>query len=75
MLKEAYDDWERYKRDKEANSALYKLQFKWFLIYEYRRIKGNSSEVVPSANLKVGDVIEVHANQRIPADLLLLYTP
>jgi len=24
MLKEAYDDWERYKRDKEANSAKYK---------------------------------------------------
>ncbi len=23
MLKEAYDDWERYKRDKEANSAKY----------------------------------------------------
>ena len=27
-----------------------------------------------SATVKVGDIIEVHANQRIPADLLLLYT-
>ena len=24
MLKEAYDDWERYKRDKDANSGKYK---------------------------------------------------
>ena len=24
MAKEAYDDYERYKRDKEANSAQYK---------------------------------------------------
>jgi phospholipid-translocating ATPase len=27
-----------------------------------------------SASVKVGDIIEVHANQRIPADLVLLYT-
>lgn len=28
----------------------------------------------PSAQLKVGDIIEITANQRVPADLLLLYT-
>lgn len=30
--------------------------------------------MVTSANMKVGDIIKVHQNQRIPADMLLLYT-
>lgn len=29
---------------------------------------------VTSANLRVGDIIKVHHNERVPADLLLLYT-
>ena len=62
MLKEAYDDWERYKRDKEANST------------KYTKITGIYREQVPSSSLKVGDIIEVHALQRIPADLILLAT-
>lgn len=62
MLKEAYDDFERYKRDKEANST------------KYFKLTGNRREQVPSSKLKVGDIIEVHANQRIPADLVLLWT-
>ena len=62
MCKEAYDDFERFKRDKEANST------------KYVRIVGERREDVPSADLKVGDIIEVVANKRIPADLLLLHT-
>jgi len=62
MLKEAYDDWERYKRDKEANST------------KYTKLNGVYREQVPSSSLKVGDIIEVHALQRIPADLILLST-
>ncbi len=27
-----------------------------------------------SSELKVGDIVEIHSNQRIPADLVLLYT-
>lgn len=60
-IKEAYDDYERYKRDKEANSS------------KYRILRGNRFESISSADLKVGDIIEVVANQRIPADLLILY--
>jgi phospholipid-translocating ATPase len=57
-VKEGYDDYKRYVRDKEANSQTYKV------------LKANNVKVdVPSSNLKVGDIIEVHANQRIPADL------
>lgn len=29
---------------------------------------------VCSASLKVGDIIKVHQNERIPADMVLLYT-
>jgi phospholipid-translocating ATPase len=29
---------------------------------------------VTSANMKVGDIIKVRHNERVPADMLLLYT-
>lgn len=45
MLREAYDDFKRYLRDKELNSQLYK-------ILTYDGIK-----MVPSSQLKVSDVI------------------
>ncbi|CAD8114795.1 unnamed protein product [Paramecium sonneborni] len=62
LLKEAYDDFQRYKRDKEANSQ------------EYTQIGKDKTTQLQSWQLKVGDIIEVHANQRIPADLILLHT-
>jgi len=63
MLKEGFDDFKRYKRDKEANSSLYKV------------IKPDGlTKLVPSMKLKVGDIIELHPKQRIPADLILLYS-
>ncbi len=36
-------------------------------------VSGNY-ELVTSANMRVGDIIKVHQNQRIPADMILLYT-
>jgi len=63
MAKEAYDDYERYRRDKQANSAQYK-----------RILRDGQEEMVPSSKLRVGDIIEVKASQRIPADLIILYT-
>ena len=32
------------------------------------------TKMVPSSKLKVGDIIELHPKQRIPADLILLYS-
>ncbi len=61
MLKEAYDDYYRYKRDKEANSSLYKL------------IGEKGPVMVKSAELKVGHMIEIGANQRVPADVILIH--
>lgn len=63
MLKEGFDDFQRYKRDKEANSTLYQV------------LKPNKVKIQkPSSQLLVGDIIEIHPSQRIPADLILLYS-
>ncbi|KAG5637700.1 hypothetical protein H0H81_003555 [Sphagnurus paluster] len=76
MGKEAYDDYKRNLRDREANSQKY-------LILE--RPPDDSSVLaredaylhtrsVPSSSLRVGDLIHLEKNQRVPADLVLLRT-
>ncbi|KAG0262533.1 putative aminophospholipid-translocase [Actinomortierella ambigua] len=61
--KEAYDDIKRYRRDQEANSQLYQcLQ------------PGGGFKTIPSSSIKVGDMIVVHKNQNVPADMILLRT-
>ncbi|KAL4496984.1 hypothetical protein ABPG72_002140 [Tetrahymena utriculariae] len=60
MIKDAYDDYKRYKRDKEANSSLYEVI-----------VKGQI-KLIPSMNLKVGQIVKVNLKQRIPADLIIL---
>ncbi|KAL0952707.1 hypothetical protein HGRIS_006943 [Hohenbuehelia grisea] len=81
--KEAYDDYKRNLRDREANSQKY-------LILEYPSpAKGHSSvaspdssalldtaytRAVPSSSLRVGDLVYLEKNQRVPADLVLLRT-
>jgi phospholipid-translocating ATPase len=62
MLREAYDDFKRYLRDKELNSQLYKI-----LTYD-------GVKMVPSSHLKVSDIIFIEKNQRVPADMVLLKT-
>jgi phospholipid-translocating ATPase len=62
IAKEAYDDYKRYKRDKEANSQM----------YEKLTLGGFVS--IPSSDIQVGDLVRVNTNQRVPADLLLLKT-
>ena len=73
MGKEAYDDYKRYLRDKEANSAKY-------LILEPSGVDttsldgGPHTRSVPSSSIRVGDLILLEKNQRVPADLVLLRT-
>lgn len=64
MGKEAWDDYKRYKRDQEANSQLYQ-------VFDplNRRLMN-----VASSNIKVGDLVLIQKNQRIPADMILLRT-
>lgn len=89
MSKEAYDDYKRYQRDREANSQKY-------LILEppsssnqgdpddhdssallshttYLDLHANTRSV-PSSAIRVGDLIRLEKNQRVPADLVLLHT-
>jgi phospholipid-translocating ATPase len=83
MGKEAYDDYKRNRRDREANSQKY-------LILEspppstddssalsredaYLNTHANTRSV-PSSSLRVGDLIHLEKNQRVPADIVLLWT-
>ncbi|XP_053960131.1 probable phospholipid-transporting ATPase IIB isoform X3 [Anastrepha ludens] len=63
--REAVDDLRRHQRDHEVNSQ------------KYKRLTVNETpgyEMVPSSKLKVGDMIIVEKNERVPADLVLLRT-
>ncbi|KAG6877633.1 hypothetical protein C0993_005454 [Termitomyces sp. T159_Od127] len=77
MGKEAYDDYKRHLRDREANSQKY-------LILDSPADDSSSAlaredaylhtRSVPSSALRVGDLIHLDKNQRVPADLVLLHT-
>ncbi|CAG8627966.1 14608_t:CDS:10 [Funneliformis caledonium] len=60
--KEAYDDWKRFKRDQENNSQKYEIMTR------------NGIKLVPSSKIRVGDLILINKDQRVPADLILLRT-
>ncbi|KAF9049632.1 protein transporter [Hymenopellis radicata] len=72
--KEAYDDYKRYVRDREANSQKY-------LIIEPPGHSSSSlldthanTRSVPSSSIRVGDLVKLEKNQRVPADMVLLHT-
>ena len=73
MGKEAYDDYKRNLRDREANSQKY-------LVLDPSEYSETSPEgiphtrSVPSSSLRVGDLVVLEKNQRVPADLVLLRT-
>lgn len=57
------DDVQRCRRDAEANSQ------------KYTRLSTNgTSKSIPSTKISVGDLIVVHKDQRVPADMILLRT-
>ncbi|XP_055848334.1 probable phospholipid-transporting ATPase IIA isoform X1 [Episyrphus balteatus] len=65
ICREAVDDVRRHQRDHEVNSQKYK---RLVVLGEH------GYEMVSSSKLKVGDVIIVEKNERVPADLILLRT-
>ena len=89
MGKEAYDDYSRYLRDREANSTRYLV-----LLPQPSTISsipfvlrdggppGLSEAALPrpqtrstsSAAIQVGDMVLLEKNQRVPADMVLLTT-
>ncbi|KAJ3389301.1 putative aminophospholipid-translocase [Lobulomyces angularis] len=56
------DDYQRMKRDEEANSQIYK-----------KLTKGGVKEI-PSSKIQVGNLIFIGKDQRVPADCILLRT-
>jgi phospholipid-translocating ATPase len=81
MGKEAYDDYKRNLRDREANSARYLILASPSSSPsddEVSRslLEGNlpPTRAVPSSSIRVGDLVLLEKNQRVPADLVLLRT-
>ncbi|KAI9334592.1 hypothetical protein BDR26DRAFT_908912 [Obelidium mucronatum] len=69
--KEAADDYERMKRDAEANSAMYQ---RLSCLNRDENLGESDAEWVRSADLSVGDFVIIHKDQRVPADCILLRT-
>lgn len=65
MMKEAGDDITRRKRDSEQNNERYEV---------LNRLSSITQDVttIQSKNLKVGDLVRLHKDRRIPADMILL---
>lgn len=77
MGKEAYDDYCRYLRDREANSTRYLVvipQSSSTAFDDPSKTHGLSTKATSSASIKVGDMVLLEKNQRVPADMVLLTT-
>ena len=64
MIKEAFDDIARMKWDWAINNKKHPVWNK----------KKQAWKNVANQDLKVGQLIKIHHNERLPADLILLYT-
>ncbi|XP_054711579.1 probable phospholipid-transporting ATPase IIA isoform X2 [Uloborus diversus] len=62
LIREAIDDFRRYMRDREVNYR------------KYRKLTSKGVVQIPSANIKVSDLIIVDKDQRVPADMVFLST-
>lgn len=63
IIKEQFDDVQRKIKDKEINQK------------KYDKLDRNGNFVSTTGeNMKVGDIIKVNKDERIPADMVLLYT-
>lgn len=61
-VKDAFEDWRRYKSDKRVNSSTCRI---------YNRVAGRYVKTLWK-NVHVGDIIHLSCNEIIPADILLL---
>ncbi|KAI0056859.1 phospholipid-translocating P-type ATPase [Artomyces pyxidatus] len=73
MGKEAYDDYKRNLRDREANSARYLVLGPPDSAHDVEDAMPHT-RAVPSSSIRVGDLVVLEKNQRVPADLVLLRT-
>lgn len=66
MMKEAGDDLARRRRDRDQNYESYEVLNTSSITHE--------STMVPLKNLKVGNIVRLHKDTRVPADMVLLHT-
>ena len=64
MVKEFYDDLQRYKKDTQINDAPF------FTL----NLKGGVIKKTKSQRIRVGDLVVLHPNEPAPADMILLWT-
>ena len=62
ISKEAFDDYNRYLRDQEANTQKYEI------------IKESGLVSVSSSDLRVGNLVIIPKNTKVPADVILMRT-
>jgi phospholipid-translocating ATPase len=62
LIKEAFDDIYRYKQDRKTNSE------------KYQKITSKGYVEVMSEDIRIGDLIELNQNERIPADMIVIKT-
>nr|VZI44521.1 unnamed protein product [Spirometra erinaceieuropaei] len=73
LIREAVDDIRRWRRDREVNNALYtKLMSSGKTLIPSSKIQ--ASHVLINFAAQVGDLILLEKNQRISADMILLWT-
>ena len=65
MLKEAFEDYQRYKSDKELNLRNTRL---------FNSTTGSYSEL-QWQDIKPGEIVRIHKDEEVPADLLLISAP
>lgn len=69
MLKESWDDYQRMLRDKELNLTKHRR------LYLDPKDKNNTKvATIFSKDIKVGQILLLKHNSRVPADMLLLKT-
>lgn len=66
MLKEATDDLARRRRDREQNNELYEV------LNRGDNNLTNELSLIQSKDLNVGDLVRLHKDRRVPADMVLL---
>lgn len=67
MLKEATDDILRRRRDRDQNNELYEV-----LNRGQQQLLSHDPTMIKSQELKVGDIVRLHKDSRVPADMVLL---
>lgn len=78
MGKEAYDDYQRHQRDKEANSFQYVILDRSVPLGDINDLESHTgtplTKAIPAARIKAGDLVVLEKNMRVPADMVLLKT-